>query len=641
MSEYLGNIFKSILSHCSSSPFSKWMVLMCDLMVVFLVFLLVVSFGCHTTPFSMIDLVGKFITILLLYLFSFVFAKPYYGIIRHAGLSDVTLILKANLVVYVIYLVMKLCSCFIQDIDFYLLAPFEMLFYVSFVSVMMISERLFVKYFYRDFDLGHSNNTSNVVIYGAGNVGVLVGNALKQQTDSTKSKVIAFLDDNVNITNKSIDGTPVLLANNVLNSSFVDQKEVDTLILALPKISVSRRQEIINKALNLKLRIKVVPKIDSWINDQFSPNMLQNIKIEDLLDRDPIVINENNIVREIDNRVVLVTGAAGSIGSEILRQVIVHNPRQVIALDQSESSIFDLKFELKNSDVYKVFSNRVVFEIADVRDPVVIDRIFAKYHPDIIYHAAAYKHVPLMEENPYEATCTNVFGTKVLSETAMKYKTTKFVMISTDKAVNPTNVMGATKRLAEIFVQSRPSTPTSFVTTRFGNVLGSSGSVVPLFHKQLEMGGPLTVTHKDVFRYFMTIQEAANLVLEASSIGDSGDIFVFDMGKPVRIYDLAENMIRLSKLKNVEIKEIGLRPGEKLSEELLSDKENTIPTEHPKIMHARVVKYEEKYVDQQLDELKNILVTGDDFDIVSKIKEIIPEYISNNSVFSKLDKNRQ
>lgn len=557
--------------------------------------------------------------------------------IRHSGVRDITQIIKANLLVLALYFLLKLSAFLIRDLDFYLLSFPEMLFEICIVIISMIMYRIGVKLFYSDFDYGHKNVCSNVIIYGAGSVGVVVNDALKQQ-EGMCNHVVSFVDDNRSKMNKTIDGIPILPVDEVLTPAFVKKGNIDCLILAVPKISASKRQTIINRALNLNLKVKSVPAIESWIYDNFTPNQLENVKIEDLLERDPIVLNDGNMNKEIADKIVLVTGAAGSIGSEIVRQIMKYNPKKIIALDQAETSLFDLQFEIKNSEVYKKYLTRIEIVIADVKDAVFIDSIFAKYRPDLIYHAAAYKHVPLMEENPYEATLINVFGTKVVAEAAIKYHVNKFVMISTDKAVNPTNVMGATKRLAEIFVQSRSSDVTSFVTTRFGNVLGSNGSVIPLFHKQLALGGPLTVTHKDIIRYFMTIPEATSLVLEAGAIGHDGDIFVFDMGQPVKIYDMARNMIRLSKATGVEIKEIGLRPGEKLYEELLSNKENVIPTEHPKIMHAKVSRYEKNVVDKYMEELHVVLNGCNPMSIVAKIKEFLPEYISNNSEFSKLDK---
>ena len=299
--------------------------------------------------------------------------------------------------------------------------------------------------------------------------------------------------------------------------------------------------------------------------------------------------------------------------------------------------MYDLQFELKNTNVFKPLIDRMVFVIANVKDDRRMREVFETYHPQLIYHAAAYKHVPFMEENPYEAVFVNVFGTKNIVDFAIEYGVEKFVMISTDKAVNPTNVMGATKRIAEIYTQSRKS-KTQFITTRFGNVLGSNGSVVPLFQKQLAQGGPLTVTDKRIIRFFMTIPEACSLVMEAGSIGQSNEIFVFDMGQPVRIYDLAKRMIQLSGLENIEIKEVGLRPGEKLYEELLATKENTMPTDNPKIMRAQVRNYEASDVDALINELRQALVTCDDMAIVAQMKKIVPEFVSNNSVFCQLDK---
>ena len=308
---------------------------------------------------------------------------------------------------------------------------------------------------------------------------------------------------------------------------------------------------------------------------------------------------------------------------------------KVVMLDQAESPMYDLQFELRNT--YKNELDRMEFVIANVKDKARMEEVFELYKPQLVYHAAAYKHVPFMEENPYEAVYVNVFGTRNVADLAIKYKAQKFVMISTDKAVNPTNVMGATKRMAEIYIQSRSNDTTHFVTTRFGNVLGSNGSVIPLFKKQLASGGPLTVTHKDIIRYFMTIPEACNLVLEAGAMGEGGDIFVFDMGKPVKIYDMARKMIQLSGMQNIEIKEIGLRPGEKLYEELLATKENNIPTYHPKIMRAQVRRYPLDAIDTAYNELWDILEGMDNMKIVGKMKSIVPEFLSNNSIYCQLD----
>ena len=374
-----------------------------------------------------------------------------------------------------------------------------------------------------------------------------------------------------------------------------------------------------------------------------STNILQvmeneEIKIEDLLGRDPIVLDKEHIANDLANKVIMVTGAAGSIGSEICRQLLHYKPKRLILLDQAESPLYDIQFELNNNEPYRSLLVPKEFVIGNVKDKVKMREVFQKYKPQIVYHAAAYKHVPLMEEFPYEAVFVNVLGTKNVADLAMEYGTEKFVMVSTDKAVNPTNVMGATKRIAEIYTQSRKSDKTIFVTTRFGNVLGSNGSVIPLFKKQLAKGGPLTVTDRNIIRYFMTIPEACSLVLEAGVMGEKEDIFVFDMGEPVKIYDLAKKMIKLSRKDGIEIEITGLRPGEKLYEELLSTKENTIPTDHAKIMRAKVRRYSQNEVDEKINILIDLVPSCDDFKIVAQMKNIVPEFISNNSIYSTLDR---
>ena len=409
------------------------------------------------------------------------------------------------------------------------------------------------------------------------------------------------------------------------------------MILAIPSISLKERKDIINKGVDLGLNVKSIPHINTWINGELTANQIQDVKIEDLLGREPISLSNKNVTKELKDKVVLVTGAAGSIGSEICRQVLHYSPKKLVLLDQAESPLYDLQFELKNNEPYKNMGVPMEFVIANVKDYRKMKDVFERFKPQVVYHAAAYKHVPLMEEFPYEAVYVNVFGTKNVVDLAIDHKVEKFVMVSTDKAVNPTNVMGATKRIAEIYTQSRQSAETKFITTRFGNVLGSNGSVIPLFKKQLEKGGPLTVTDRNIIRYFMTIPEACSLVLEAGSIGENNNIFVFDMGKPVKIYDLAKKMIMLSNMHDVEIEITGLRPGEKLYEELLATKENTIETENPKIMRAKVRQYTKEEVNTEISELEEILGSCDGYKIVGKMKQIVPEFKSNNSIYTALD----
>ena len=389
--------------------------------------------------------------------------------------------------------------------------------------------------------------------------------------------------------------------------------------------------------MELNLIVKSIPSFDKWVDGKFSSSQIQDIKIEDLLGRKPILLGKENVTREIKGKVVLVTGAAGSIGSEMCRQIMRYLPSHLIMLDQAESPLYDFQFEMNHAPELRNLQDRMSFVVTNVKDPLRMREVFEQYKPQIVYHAAAYKHVPFMEENAYEAVFVNVFGTKIVADLAMEFGVEKFVMISTDKAVNPTNVMGATKRIAEIYTQSRQSN-TKFITTRFGNVLGSNGSVVPLFRKQIEQGGPITVTDRRITRFFMTIPEACSLVLEAGSIGQGGDIFVFDMGEKVRIWDLAEKMRKLAHRPEIEIIETGLRPGEKLYEEVLANEENTIKTDNEKIMHAVVRKYEATHVDEMLVKLHEELETCDPMKIVAQMKVIVPEFKSNNSIFSTLDK---
>ena len=575
-----------------------------------------------------------FITIVFFYLF-----KTYRSIIRHMGLNDIFRVLMANL--------FMLATCWIINFvnNHLMVLPTRnniipsyrmslMLFFL--LAVFMLVGRFGILYIYNTY-FKRRRTEVNVIIYGAGAAGVIANNALKQDLHN-EYKVVAFIDDDQSKVGQHLDSVPVMRSRDVLNDKFIKSKEATQLIIAIPTIKLKHKQAVTNRALDLGLTVKAVPHISMWINGSFSATQIQDIKIEDLLEREPIKIDNINVVREVLDKTVLVTGAAGSIGSEICRQLLQYNPKKIIMLDQAESPMYDLQFELRNNEPYKKHIDAMEFVIANVKDQPRMEEVFEKFRPNLVYHAAAYKHVPFMEENPYEAIYVNVFGTKNVADLAIKYQASKFVMISTDKAVNPTNVMGATKRMAEIYIQSRSTDITHFVTTRFGNVLGSNGSVIPLFKKQLAAGGPLTVTHKDIIRYFMTIPEACNLVLEADAMGEGGDIFVFDMGKPVKIYDMAKKMIQLSGLKDIEIKEIGLRPGEKLYEEFLATKENNIPTYHPKILRAEVRKYKLEDIDREYGELQDIMYTLDDRQIVAKMKSIVPEFISNNSIYCELDK---
>ena len=619
------------------STIPQWYVLIMDILLFVLAFLMMEAFRAGSIQqMSLRGTAVQFILALMVTIIAFFFTGSYRSIIRHAGMSDIYKILIATVGPTLLFWAVNILNNqFRPQIipNNYLLSYRGATMLYLLLAVEMIILRLFMQRIYNDYFRRKRNNV-NVIIYGAGAAGIIAYNALHQD-ETVEYHVAAFIDDDMSKVNQELNGVSVMRARTVLNPKFIKQKNVTQLIIAIPTIRVMHKQAITNKALDLGLTVKAVPHVTTWLNGSFSANQIQDIKIEDLLEREPIKMDNINIVREVVDKVVLVTGAAGSIGSEICRQLMLYKPAKVVMLDQAESPMYDLQFELRNT--YKNELDRMEFVIANVKDKARMEEVFELYKPQLVYHAAAYKHVPFMEENPYEAVYVNVFGTRNVADLAIKYKAQKFVMISTDKAVNPTNVMGATKRLAEIYIQSRSNDTTHFVTTRFGNVLGSNGSVIPLFKKQLASGGPLTVTHKDIIRYFMTIPEACNLVLEAGAMGEGGDIFVFDMGKPVKIYDMARKMIQLSGMQNIEIKEIGLRPGEKLYEELLATKENNIPTYHPKIMRAQVRRYPLDAIDTAYNELWDILEGMDNMKIVGKMKSIVPEFLSNNSIYCQLD----
>jgi FlaA1/EpsC-like NDP-sugar epimerase len=582
---------------------------------------------------------SQLVFILGLRLLAFLYFQSYAGIIRHTSIEDAILILKA---VFVGSFAAVLVSGFIRNT-----LGFEHVFNLSasiliidfFICLFwMIILRFFVKSFYESF-INQFKPTIGVLIYGAGYTGMLTKNVF--QTDrSTNYKILGFIDDNESKIGKTIEGIKVYSLPEVLDK-FVGSNDGLEVIMAINNMSAKSKRKISDIFLDRGVIVKALPPVDKWVEGEFAMNQIHNVKIEDLLGREVIQMNNKRIGDEISGKVILVTGAAGSIGSEIVRQLIAYFPAKLVLVDQGESALYDLEYELAG----KVPANvQLIVNVADVSDTRRVSKIFKTHRPDIIFHAAAYKHVPLMENNPYEAIKTNVIGTRILAELASELGVEKFVMVSTDKAVNPTNVMGATKRLAEMYTQSMnqlEGVKTKFIATRFGNVLGSNGSVIPLFKKQIERGGPVTVTHPEITRYFMTIPEACELVLEAATMGQGGEVFVFDMGESVKIIDLAKKMITLSGLrvdKDIEIRYTGLRPGEKLYEELLNNDENTLPTHHPKILVAEVNTPSYAYMEVATNELNLLLSSGDNNSIVAKIKEMIPEYKSNNSIFETLDK---
>ncbi|RVU25836.1 polysaccharide biosynthesis protein [Sandaracinomonas limnophila] len=620
---------------------SRWLVLAVDIsVVVFCIFFATLIRRNFRISDIDLDLLRfNFFLILSTRIVFFFLFKSYEGIIRHTSMEDALKIFKT----------IFLSSLFILAISWGYKFQFETLNFISnalavyiidffLTLVFLIGIRIFAKAFYEFFNVNNLP-VSNVLIFGAGYSGLLTKNIISADSRSNYA-VLGFIDENETKINKSLEGIRVYNLEQAIER-FVGHYRNLSVIIAVNNLSKEKRRYVSDLFLEKGIVVKNLPPMNKWVDGGFSLNQIHNVKIEDLLGREVIQTNNSSISSEINSKTIFVTGAAGSIGSELVRQLIQYLPNKLILIDQSETGIYDLEFELKGQIPQNVNVN---FIVGSVTDKIRMAKIFKKYKPDIVFHAAAYKHVPLMENNPYEAIRVNVLGTRLMADLAIESGVKKFVMVSTDKAVNPTNVMGATKRLAEMYTQSMNQLEdgkTKFIATRFGNVLGSNGSVIPLFKKQIENGGPLTVTHPEITRYFMTIPEACQLVLEAATMGVGGEVFVFDMGEPVKIVDLAKKMITLSGLtidKDIKLHFSGLRPGEKLYEELLSNNENTLPTHHPKILIAKLNTPSFAFMEIQLNDIQTILEMGTNTHLVAKIKEIIPEYLSNNSVFEQLDK---
>ena len=637
MNKIINQFCSFIFGKHNSNSLPRIWILAVDMLIVLFAYLVAIvmlyfdNLGKSAFDWSRIWLVP------VVYLVAFLVTRTYDGMLRYSGFNDVRKILFSCSGAMVFLIVSKLI---IFQVDRGLAGSIypryvTIMYHFLITTVLMVILRLTIRRLYNEV-YKHSDGKKNAIIYGAGDAGTMLQRSFMLDADAAY-KVKAFVDDNPMRVGNEINGIRIYTPQAALNEAFLKRNHIEVMILAIPSLGEKRSREIIETGLAHNLKVKSIPSFNQWVDGKISAKEVQDIKIEDLLGRNPIILGKENVAREVKDKVVLVTGAAGSIGSEICRQVMHYSPKKLIMLDQAESPMYDFQFEMNNTPKFKDVKDRMAFVITNVKDPLRMREVFEEHKPQVVFHAAAYKHVPFMEENAYEAVFVNVFGTKIVADLAMEFGVEKFVMISTDKAVNPTNVMGATKRIAEIYTQSRQG-QTKFITTRFGNVLGSNGSVVPLFRKQIAKGGPITVTDKRITRYFMTIPEACSLVLEAGSIGDGGDIFVFDMGEKVRIWDLAEKMRQLAHRPDVEIVETGLRPGEKLYEEVLANEENTIKTDHEKIMHAVVRKYEAHEVDAMLQKLHAELDTCDPMRIVAQMKVIVPEFKSNNSVFSALDK---
>ncbi len=638
---------------------SRWLILLIDQLIV--VWALSMSFLiANKADFSAFFTLGYLRYTGLFTAVSvavFTLKRIHTGMIRYSNTEDMRRIFSATLVCNVIYLTLGVFfhRANIPFVGFRLSETLILNFFIS--SGLLVMLRLGVKNIFNLLRMDNTEVIRPVVIYGSGKAAVLVKHALENHPQ-IRYDIVGFIDADDDKIGKQIEQKRVYSFYSL--RTLKGKNALAEMLVVNSGLNNKGPRQAMEECIRLGIKVLTVPPAEQWFNGQLKQSQIKDLKIEDLLQREPIVLKKKNILEAISGKRVLVTGAAGSIGSEIVRQVLGYNPEKIILVDQAETPTHELQLELED----KGLIGKVKICLASIQNYQAMQAVFKAHRPEIVFHAAAYKHVPLMENNPFEAVRINVQGTKNLADIAVDLGVEKFIMISTDKAVNPTNVMGASKRLAEIYIQSlnkmyseatvmshfmenndlleyaRDGHCTKFITTRFGNVLGSNGSVIPRFKAQIERGGPVTVTHPEITRYFMTIPEAVQLVLEAGAMGHGGEIYVFDMGQPVRIADLAKNMIKLSGLVpdiDIKVEYTGLRPGEKLYEELLNKDEQTIPTHHPKIKISRVIEYPFNYVQESMNALLEISEHASETEVVRKMKEIVPEYKSNNSRFEVLD----
>ncbi|HEY5589709.1 MAG TPA: nucleoside-diphosphate sugar epimerase/dehydratase [Paludibacter sp.] len=633
-----------IFSHLTNLNYiPRWLVLIVDtflcIVAYYASFYISSKLFFNITDVRVLSFYQRMAVIIGFQLLFFWIFHTYSGVLRYSGYVDATKLLFA--VFFNIGLLSLGNFIVYQTISSSLFYYSALLIYAVLAFLLLFFLRLAVKTIY-DYFTQNSGQITPVMIYGTQSAAIGIATMIKRSTQEMKYKLVGFIDDDKNATERLIMGVKVYQLNeNIIKKIIV--KKAKAIIVSPNKMNQINPDTDLDIFLNNNLAVLTSPPMSIWKNDMLSLKQIKSIQIEDLLERPKIDISTENIAKQLKSKIILITGAAGSIGSEIVRQIVQFKPNLIILLDQAESPMHNLKLELDEQYPNQNFSTF----LGDVRNKERMEYMMDMYRPDYIYHAAAYKHVPLMEDNPVESIQANVKGTKIMADLAVKYKVQHFVMVSTDKAVNPTNVMGASKRIAEIYVQSlfrklqaEGNTTTKFITTRFGNVLGSNGSVIPLFKSQIEKGGPVTVTHPEIIRYFMTIPEACMLVLEAGSMGEGGEIFIFDMGSPVKIVNLARKMIRLAGFipeVDIKIEYTGLRPGEKLYEELLNHKETTQPTYHPKIMIATVQTFEYEKVSAQIDELILYSLQCKNFLTVSLMKKIVPEFLSKNSQYERLD----
>lgn len=641
------NLRKSLLRN-RIAP--KWLIFSLDL-VICCIAIIYANYLRLNFDFSLIrftDMIDDLAATIFLNSVLFYIFRTYHGIIRLSGFQEAFRSITAVFYSFFLMILFNVGLGIFQAPPF---IPNSVLFIYFFIaSSTVFGYRLFIKHIYR-ISVNPEEHI-HVVIYGA----ELNGSVLKktiEQTSNNRYKIVAFIDDDGNLVGKTID--------NVKIYSFLQVKNViktwnaKMLFFAKKDFDLEKKNLIVDYCLEQNIRVMNIPPMREWIQGHLNINQLREVKIDELLGRPQITLRNEHVMNLLRNKRVLITGASGSIGSELARQIATIHPASLIICDQTETGLYELEYELQKK--FHLGNSLKVF-LGDVKDHQAMNNMFRQYLPNVVFHAAAYKHVPMMENHPSEAIRNNVLGTKTISDLSETYNVERFLLISTDKAINPTNVMGASKRIAEIYcqaLQGRKAVPvmndgvyqltpknakTKFITTRFGNVLGSNGSVIPRFQEQISKGGPVTVTHPDIIRYFMTIPEACSLVLEAVTMGNGGEVFLFDMGEPVKILDLAKKMIRLAGLtpgKEIDIKFTGLRPGEKLYEELLNKEEEVIPTHNKKILIAKVLEYDFEKVTRSIDKVVNIAIENRDEDVVKQMKRIVPEFISNNSIYESID----
>lgn len=643
------SLFKKVSSLFIKNRFSnlgylpRWIVFCFDISIVFFSSIVTYFIVANLTfkYYDTYSVFSRYLITIFTYIFFFFAFRTYAGIIRHSSFIDALKLLASTFASFLALIILNYTHFFITGNKIFLFPVLLIHFIISFLLLFLF--RVGVKFIYEKYiEFGNLEKMQRVIIFGKDSNAVAVANSLNLEQPK-KYRVVAFVDANSSNDLRLLLGLPIVnYSNNI--TQILENFNAQALIITDKELAKKQQIKIVEDCLDNDFKVLTLEKVKDWEEQKEISKNLKSFDINDLLERKPIQLNTVQISNQLKGKRVLITGAAGSIGSEIVSQIIKFNPDAILLVDQAETPLYNLVTGI----IKNVKHIKIIPYVADVKDLQMMDFIFKEYKPQVVYHAAAYKHVPLMEENPYQAVYTNIIGTKNTVDLSVKYNAESFVMISTDKAVNPSNIMGASKRIAELYVQSlafdienKEIPKTKIITTRFGNVLGSNGSVVPLFTKQIQEGGPLTVTHPDIIRYFMTIPEACQLVLEAGSMGNGGEIYIFDMGKPVKIIDLAHKMIKLAGFtpnKDIEVKITGLRPGEKLYEELLNDSSKTLKTHHDKIMISKEME-ELNYhqINEDINSLGNLISTFNTLEVVKKMKKMVPEFKSLNSSFEMLD----